>query len=357
MPADTIAQTASSDEAAGLVPETMPVDFDNSDLKPATPLSESARAKAEIWEALDPSQLRWNNIDWVVFGFTASVHLGALAAPFFFSWSGLAACIILHWVTCSIGVCLGYHRCLAHKSLKLRQPTEFLTLVCGSLSGEGSPLQWAATHRVHHQRSDLKGDPHSPFDGTFWSHITWLFVRHKPTYCETLYKQYAPELAERPLLQFFQKTQVFWLVACGLVLLALGGLSMLLWGMCVRMVFAYHSTWFVNSATHLWGYRNYDTRDESRNLWWVALLSYGEGWHNNHHAHPSLAPAGHRWWEIDMTWWAIKFLKAIGQAYDVRDNIPERTNRETTESTEIDTLELEPALSGHSETPVKASVA
>lgn len=357
MPTDTIPRTASRDDAVVAVPETGPVDFSDAEPKPASPMSETARAKAEIWDALDPSHLRWDNIDWVVFGFTASVHLGALAAPFFFSWSGLAACILLHWVTCSIGVCLGYHRCLAHKSLKLKQPAEFLTLVCGSLSGEGSPLQWAATHRVHHQRSDLKGDPHSPFDGTFWSHVTWLFIRHKPDYCEKLYKQYAPELAERPLLQFFQKTQVFWLVACGLVLLALGGLPMLLWGMCVRMVFAYHSTWFVNSATHLWGYRNYDTRDESRNLWWVALLSYGEGWHNNHHAHPSLAPAGHRWWEIDMTWWAIKFLKAIGQAYDVRDKIPERTNRTTTESTEIDTLELEPALHAASEQPVQASVA
>jgi stearoyl-CoA desaturase (delta-9 desaturase) len=100
------------------------------------------------------------------------------------------------------------------------------------------------------------------------------------------------------------------------------GVSLLIWGMSVRMVAAYHSTWLINSATHLWGYRNYDTRDESRNLWWVAILAYGEGWHNNHHAHPAIAPAGHRWWELDMTWWAIRVLQAVGLAWDVRDQIP-----------------------------------
>ena len=344
MPTELFATPTEHDNKAETVPAAERVDFDRSQAKPASPLSQSAREKAEILEALDPSRLRWDNIDWVVFTWMVVVHLGALAAPFFFSWTGLAVAVVLHWVTCSIGICLGYHRYLAHKSLKLKQPSEFLTLLCGAISGEGSPLQWAATHRVHHQRSDLKGDPHSPFDGTFWSHVAWLFVRQKPNYRERLYRQYVPELADRPLLRFFQKTEVFWLVATGVMLLALGGLPVLLWGMCVRMVFAYHSTWFVNSATHLWGYRNYDTRDESRNLWWVAVLSYGEGWHNNHHAHPSLAPAGHRWWEIDMTWWAIKFLKAIGQAYDVRDRIPEKANRTTTEATEIDAIEMPKVL-------------
>jgi stearoyl-CoA desaturase (delta-9 desaturase) len=319
--------------------------------------SQSAQDKAEILAALDPDQLRWGNIDWVVLTWMVAVHAGALAAPFFFSWTGLAVCIVLHWVTCSIGICLGYHRYLAHKSLKLKPPAEFFTLFCGAISGEGSPLQWAAVHRVHHQRSDLKGDPHSPFDGSFWSHILWLFIGHKASYRQQLYRQYVPELADRPLLRFFQKTEFFWLVATGVTLLALGGLPVLLWGMCVRIVFAYHSTWFVNSATHLWGYRNYDTRDESKNLWWVAILSYGEGWHNNHHAHPSLAPAGHRWWEIDMTWLAIKFLKAIGQAYDVRDRIPEKANRGTTEATEIEVLEMESAPASTTEKHIKASVA
>ncbi len=318
--------------------------------KSAPQQSDAAREKAAILDSFDPSHLKLKNIDWIVFGWMVMIHAGALAAPFFFSWSALAVCVVLHWVTCSIGICLGYHRYLAHKSLKLKQPAEFFTLLCGAISGEGSPLQWAAVHRVHHQRSDLKGDPHSPFDGTFWSHILWLFLHQKPGHREKMYRQYIPELAQRPLLKFFQKTEFFWLVATGLTLLAIGGLPMLLWGLCVRMVFAYHSTWFVNSATHLWGYRNYDTRDASRNLWWVAVLSYGEGWHNNHHAHPSLAPAGHRWWEIDMTWWAIKALKFVGQAYDVRDRLPEKSSRSTTEATESD--EAEPLAAPVMETSV-----
>jgi stearoyl-CoA desaturase (delta-9 desaturase) len=238
----------------------------------------------------------------------------------------------MHWVTCSIGICLGFHRYLAHKSMKLKAPAEFVTMLCGCLSGEGSPLTWAATHRLHHQKSDQEGDPHSPIreDG-WWAHIMWLFPKRATDVSRILMSRYVPELVNRPVMQFFEKTFALWLWGGGLVLLAAGwmtggwqlGVSWLVWGMCVRMVAAYHSTWFVNSATHLWGYRNYDTRDHSRNLWWVAILAYGEGWHNNHHAHPAVAPAGHKWWEVDMTWWSICFLRAIGQAYDVKDKLPQ----------------------------------
>lgn len=295
-----------------------------------------ARSKAEsetLKEAFSQDRLRWKNIDWVVTGFLLFIHVGALAAfvPALFSWQALAVCIGLHWFTCSVGICLGYHRYLAHKSMKLRKPAEFFVLLAGSLSGEGSPMTWAATHRLHHQKSDQDGDPHSPLVGPWWSHILWLFVRRKGAERDLLWQKYIPELIDRPMMKFFEKTFPFWLWAQGFALLGIGcavggwqlGLSYLVWGMCVRMTFAYHSTWFVNSATHLWGYRNYDTRDESRNLWWVAILAYGEGWHNNHHAHPSLAPAGHRWWEFDMTWWAIRALQLTGLAYDVKSKIPE----------------------------------
>ncbi|MEZ6063305.1 MAG: fatty acid desaturase [Planctomycetaceae bacterium] len=280
--------------------------------------------------AFSRNALRFDNIDWVVTGFLITVHLGCLAAPFFFSWTGLFVCIAFHWLTCSVGICLGYHRYLAHKSFKLRGPAEFFVLLAGCLSGEGSPMTWAATHRLHHQKSDQDGDPHSPLEGPWWSHILWLFVKRKDEDVQTLSRRYIPELTGRPMMQFFEKTFAFWLWVQGLALLAAGslaggwrmGVSLLVWGMCVRMVAAYHATWFVNSATHLWGYRNYDTRDHSRNLWWVAVLAYGEGWHNNHHAHPSVAPAGHKWWEFDMTWWAIRMLQAVGLAYDVKDKIP-----------------------------------
>ena len=305
--------------------------------KSISPELEAKRVQAKadteaLRAAFSKSQLRTDNIDWVVTGFLLFVHAGCFAAfvPAFFSWQALAICLVLHWVTCSIGICLGYHRYLAHKAFKLRAPAEFFVMLAGSLSGEGSPMTWAATHRLHHQKSDQDGDPHSPLIGAWWSHILWLFVKRKRSDQELLWRKYIPELSERPMMRFFEKTFATWLWVQGLVLLAagwaLGGWQMaasfVVWGLCVRMTAAYHTTWFVNSATHLWGYRNYDTRDESRNLWWVAMLAYGEGWHNNHHAHPSVAPAGHRWWEIDMTWWAIRILELTGQAYDVKSKIP-----------------------------------
>jgi stearoyl-CoA desaturase (delta-9 desaturase) len=310
--------------------------------KSAQRISSRTTETQKIYDAYSPSHLKWKNVDWTVAVFLTFVHLGAIAAPFFFSWSGLAAFFLLHWLTASIGVCLGYHRYLAHRSMKLRKPAEFFTMMCGTISGEGTPFMWSATHRLHHNRSDQEGDPHSPLDGSFWSHLLWLFVRHSPEHSDRLYKRYIPELLDRPMLKFFERTQGFWLLGTGLLLggigLATGGLfgaiSMILWGFCLRMVVVYHGTWCVNSATHIWGYKNYKTRDESRNLWWVAILAYGEGWHNNHHAHPSVARAGHKWWEVDLTWWSIRALEMVGQAYDVDRRIPCREQANPTQANE-----------------------
>jgi stearoyl-CoA desaturase (delta-9 desaturase) len=279
-------------------------------------------AEAPLYDIYDPRHFNIKSVDWVVLGWMVMIHVGALAAPFFFTWQAFVGMLVMHWATCSIGICLGYHRFLSHKSLKLRQPARFLVAMCGVLSGEGSPLMWAATHRVHHARSDDHGDPHTPNHGSWWSHIIWLFMNHDKKCREQLYRRYTPDLLKDRMLLFFEKTYGPMLFASGIALYALGGWPWLLWGLCFRMCFAYHSTWFVNSATHIWGYRNYDTDDRSRNLWWVALLSYGEGWHNNHHAHPRLARAGHKWWEIDMTFYAIRALQFVGLAYEVDDRKP-----------------------------------
>lgn len=289
----------------------------------------------ELMASFSPKNLKWSNANWSVIVWMSAMHLGALAAPFFFSWSGLAIAVVLHWFSGSIGICLGFHRLLSHRSLKLAAPARFMTTLAGVLAGEGSPLQWAATHRLHHARSDQPGDPHSPLDGPFWSHAWWLFVGRPHRYHQAMYQRYVPDLVNDPMLQFFEKTYGVWLIGSGVVLYALGewyagvGLSWLLWGLCLRIVMMYHSTWFVNSATHIWGYRNYETRDMSRNLWWVAVLAYGEGWHNNHHAHPRVCPAGHRWWEFDMTYWSVKLLRSLGLAYDVVDRIPQRNSAST----------------------------
>lgn len=292
--------------------------------KPAvtTTSNSSADVQQQIYDSFSPSNLRWNNLDLTNFFWMLGMHLGCLAAPFFFTWQAFGVAMVMWWLTGSIGVCLGYHRFLAHKSMKLVGPARFFTLLCGALSGEGSPLFWTATHRLHHQRSDQPGDPHSPNDGPFWSHMLWLFGWRSPVERDLLLNRYAPDLVRDPMMQFFEKTYGLILVGCGVGLYFLGGLPMLLWAMCVRMVWCYHATWFVNSATHIWGYRTYETRDLSRNLWWVAAVSWGEGWHNNHHAHPHTARAGHKWWELDPTWWVIRTLKACRLAYDVDDRIP-----------------------------------
>ncbi|WP_166820432.1 acyl-CoA desaturase [Thalassoroseus pseudoceratinae] len=319
-------ETDASGVATLELPSESVLDQTDADTSSDRPLT-IAEERQLIIDFHDPSNLRWNNLDWITLGWTVVMHVGAVAALFNFTWPAFFAFLVLHWLTASIGICLGYHRYLSHRSFKLRTPGKFFAMLCGTLSAEGSPLDWASTHRLHHQKSDQKGDPHSPNQGNWWSHILWLFAKPPKGHWERMHRIYTPELVNDPILRFFQKTEFFLLVGSGVVLYLIGGLPMLLWGLCMRMVVAYHSTWFVNSATHIWGYRNYETRDRSRNLWWVALLSYGEGWHNNHHAHPSVAPAGHRWWEIDMTWMAIRTWQFFGLAYDVKDQIPDRASR------------------------------
>jgi len=281
-----------------------------------------------IVEAMTRKPISWSNLDKGVFWWMLAMHTGALLAPFFFSWSAIGAALVLHWLTASVGICLGFHRYLSHRSLKLKTPSKFFVLLAGSLSAEGGPSRWAAVHRLHHAKSDKEGDPHSPRHGSMWAHLYWMFLDKCERGEDAMMNKFGPDLTQDKMVTFFDRTFVLWALGLGAALYAIGGMQWLVWGLFVRTVFTYHSTWFVNSATHLWGYRNYETRDDSRNNWWVALLSYGEGWHNNHHAHPSMAPAGHRWWEIDMTMWSVRFLQFIGQAYDVRDRIPHAKARE-----------------------------
>ncbi|MFT5323858.1 MAG: fatty-acid desaturase [Planctomycetaceae bacterium] len=288
--------------------------------------SDSSKQKKEFGKAgpFENARLTWGRMDWTVLGWMLLVHAGCLAAPFCFSWPALAVAVGLHWLTCSIGVCLGYHRNLSHASFRLPAPVRFFTTLCGILSGEGSPLTWAATHRVHHARSDKKGDPHSPRNGVLWSHILWIFVRRDAEEVAELHRRFAPDLIKDPMMRFFEKTFGLWLVGFAAMMYVVGGLPMLVWGVSVRLTVAYHTTWLINSASHIWGYRNYETTDDSRNLWWAGLLAYGEGWHNNHHAWPRVACYGHRWWEFDITWQAIKVLRFLGLATDVDDRIPAR---------------------------------
>ena len=266
----------------------------------------------------DPDNLRLKSISWPNFLAILLIHVGALAAPFFFSWQGLAAMLGLYWFTGCVGVTLCYHRMLTHRGFRLHPVARTIAHLAGALSMQGKPLEWAMSHRIHHARSDQPGDPHSPLDVAWWSHFVWLLFSRSDSTRKILAAKYIPDLAKDGVCVFFDRTYLVWNVVLAAALFYLGGLSCFLWGFCLRTALVYHMTWLINSATHIWGYRNYETTDCSRNLWWVALLTFGEGWHNNHHAQPVSAYHGHRWWEIDSTGWVISACRLLGLATQVR---------------------------------------
>ncbi len=249
------------------------------------------------------------------------IHLAALAAfvPAFFSWWAVITAAIIAYATGALGITLCYHRTLSHRSVRLRKPVEYATAILGTLAFQGDPISWVSTHRVHHANSDRRGDPHSTRLGFSWAHIEWLFkpnpnIPHDPV----RYKKYCPDLWSEPFYRVLHHLHLPLQIALAGLLFAIGGWPFIVWGVFARLVFAYHSTWLVNSATHMFGYRTYKTSDRSTNSWWVALLSFGEGWHNNHHAFPYSARHGMAWYEIDLTWWTIRLLWLLRLADKVR---------------------------------------
>ncbi len=278
-----------------------------------------------------PNASRWSNgLDWYTVGWTGVIHAGALLAPFCFTWKGLLLTVVLGWLTGGLGICLGYHRLLTHRGFDTFRPVRRLLALLGALAGEGPPVIWVAMHRKHHQFSDQEGDPHSPNDGAWWSHMLWLFPRPYRADWLALQRRYAPDMQKDGFMRMLDRTFVLWHLALGAALLAAGwlgwdlytGVSFLVYGMFLRLAYVLHVTWLVNSASHIWGYRNYETTDNSRNLWWVGLLAYGEGWHNNHHAFQRSARHGHRWWEIDLTYAVIVVMERLGLAWNVVRDYP-----------------------------------
>jgi stearoyl-CoA desaturase (delta-9 desaturase) len=261
--------------------------------------------------------ISWGALLWI-----GGIHLGALLAPFYFTWSGLVVFLVLYVVT-GLGITLGYHRLLTHRSFHTNRFVEYLLTLCGVLANEGGPLRWAATHRRHHTHSDEGDDPHSPKHGFWWSHFGWWMhndpVERRPD--QGLHN--VKDLAKLWGHRFFQRFHWLFPILLAGVLYGLGelwggvGLSWVVWGIFARSVWVYHTTWLVNSATHVWGYRNFETKDDSKNLWWVAALTFGEGWHNNHHAHQRSARHGLRWWEFDITYMVIRAMAWVGLARDV----------------------------------------
>lgn len=253
--------------------------------------------------------------NWTNAGFFAVIHAVALLAPWFFSWSALGVMIFLHWLFGSIGICLGYHRLLTHRSLQVPKGLEYAIAILGALALQGGPIFWVSGHRRHHLHTeDVDQDPYSARRGFWWSHMLWLFYKRPEFFNPDSYRQYAPDLDKDGFYRWLDRYFLLLQLPLGMLLYLMGGWSFVIYGLFVRAVLLWHSTWLINSATHMTGYRSHDSEDNSRNLWWAAILTYGEGWHNNHHAYPNVAKAGWKWWEIDMTWWAIVLLKQLGLA-------------------------------------------
>jgi stearoyl-CoA desaturase (delta-9 desaturase) len=289
--------------------------------------------QAAILDALRSKHVRPGILTGIV-----SFHMLALLAcvPWLFSWSGVAWVAGGLYLFGTLGINIGYHRLLTHRGFSCPSWLEHAFTVLGMCSWQGTPMKWVAIHRMHHQHSDQPSDPHSPRGGFWWSHMGWFLVYDSALYDFSTYDRYVRDLfrdrfykrLERPrigavihLVQwmaFFGTGSLIGALVSGSVVGALQlGLSWLVWGVFVRTIAVWHITWSVNSITHLWGYRSFDTPDDSRNNWLVGLVSNGEGWHNNHHAEPRCAAHGQRWWELDVSYLTIRALERLGLAWDI----------------------------------------
>lgn len=239
------------------------------------------------------------------------VHLGALAAPFFFSWSAVLAALFLYTVT-AMGITLGYHRLLTHRSYKAPKWLCYLIVTCAAISAQAGPAMWVAIHRQHHANSDQEDDPHDASRGFWWCHLGWILKLRPRNLDDEFMQRRAPDVLGEPYYKFLNKHFFGLSVIILLALYQIGGLPWLFWAGFFRIAAVFHGTWLVNSAAHRYGYRSYSTQDLSTNCWWVALLTFGEGWHNNHHAFPHSARHGLKWWELDLSWIFLRFLQKLG---------------------------------------------
>jgi stearoyl-CoA desaturase (delta-9 desaturase) len=257
-------------------------------------------------------------LNWITTFFMAFFHAGAIAALFMFSWRGFAWAVLLWWVSGSLGIGMGYHRLLTHRGFKTPKWVEYALTVCGTLALEGGPIAWVATHRIHHQNTDKEGDPHSPNDGGLWAHMGWIITGKAMHHNTAELLPFVPDLRKQKFHMWISKYHWMPLTALAVILLIVAGWSCMVWAIFLRTIIGLHATWLVNSATHMWGSRRFHTSDTSTNSFFVAMLTFGEGWHNNHHAAPQAARHGIAWYEIDVNWYGISALRMLGLAWDIK---------------------------------------
>jgi fatty-acid desaturase len=268
--------------------------------------------------AASPEQSRYAKINWLTCIVLVIFHVLAVTALFQFTWTNLIVAGVLYWVAVGLGISMGYHRLHTHRGFKTTRLFEYFLAICGTLTLEGGPIFWVAIHRQHHQHSDQPADPHTPRVSPFWSHLGWVMFGEANHNNTAIMSRYAPDLGRDRFYQWLSTYHWVPLTTLGLTLLAIGGWPLVNWAIFLRVVVGLHATWLVNSATHLWGRRRFATKDDSKNSWWVALLTFGEGWHNNHHAHPVSARHGLAWYEFDPTWIELKVLRTVGLVWDIK---------------------------------------
>jgi fatty-acid desaturase len=295
-----------------------------------------------------PARVDRRRINWEYAIPVGVIHLLALLVlvPWLFSWAGVVVMFIGVTVFGQLGIPVCYHRQLTHRSFRTPKWLERFFVTLALCSAQDTPAKWVAWHRMHHNHSDEQEDPHSPLVNFLRSHFGWLFYYNATTTNFSAYQKYARDILEDPFYMYLEKhrTVAGWIyLAHAVVFFAVGlmagwlvygyemaalqlALSLFVWGVLARTVWVWHITWAVNSLSHMFGYRNYATSDQSRNNWFVAAITGGEGWHNNHHEDQASASVQHRWWELDPNYYIIKSLEWTGLATHV---IPPRWKRQS----------------------------
>jgi fatty-acid desaturase len=285
-----------------------------------------------------PAATQPSHVAWIEVGGLAVCHFLALFAfvPWLFSWTGVIVTVFGLYVFGTVGINLCFHRLLTHRGLVCPKWLEHTFAILGVCSLQDTPARWVAIHRLHHELADSQPDPHSPLVAFGWGHMGWLVFENRDLTRLGMFGRYAKDILRDPFYaRLERKFRTVWLVLISWNVFFVGGviaellcggnvidalqfgLSLLIWGVFVRTVLVWHITWSVNSVTHLWGYRNYETDDSSRNNVIIGIVSNGEGWHNNHHADPRSARHGHLWWEVDITWLTIRLLATVGLAHEL----------------------------------------
>ena len=257
-----------------------------------------------------------SGVDWVRVVPYIALHLGCLGV----FWVGVSAAAL--WVAGALyavrmfAVTGFYHRYFSHGAFRTSRAAQLAFAVLGATAVQRGPLWWASQHRHHHAHADTPCDAHSARQhGFLWSHVGWFLARE--SFAPRM--QLVARLARYPELRFLDRYDVLAPALLGAALYAAGGMQFVVWGLCVSTVVLHHATFTINSLAHRFGSRRYATRDDSRNNFWLALLTFGEGWHNNHHHCPGAARQGERWWEIDVTWYGLRAMAALGLIWELKE--------------------------------------